>query len=115
VVGLAIPDAVPLACDCLVRTDATHRCTRATAALPTGNLNADGVSDLTEGAVYSMNVAALGKEAVSITGGTRRLGFYGVTPIAKPTATTSPATDAAITLSLVNDLRSRLVTLGLIS
>jgi parallel beta-helix repeat protein len=79
-----------------------------------GNLNADGVSDLTEGAVYAMNVAALGKEAVSITGGTRRLGFYGTAAIAKPTATPAAATDAATTQALVNDLRAKLVALGLV-
>ncbi|YCK81421.1 right-handed parallel beta-helix repeat-containing protein [Arthrobacter sp. D3-18] len=43
-----------------------------------------------------------------------KMGFYGATPVAKPTATPVAATDAATTQALVNDLRSKLIALGLI-
>ncbi|CAG2144403.1 hypothetical protein LMG31506_02998 [Cupriavidus yeoncheonensis] len=42
-------------------------------------------------------------------------GFYGATPIVRPTGTPAAATDAATTQSLVNSLRASLIALGLVS
>ena len=44
----------------------------------------------------------------------RKTGFYGVPPVARPTVAAA-ATDAATTQALVNDLRAKLIAVGLIS
>ena len=49
------------------------------------------------------------------TSTTQKLGFYNATPVVRPTATPANATDLATALTLVNDLKSKLVTLGLIA
>jgi hypothetical protein len=43
------------------------------------------------------------------------LGFYGKAPVVQPTGTPAAATDLATTTALVNDLRAKLITLGLIA
>ena len=45
----------------------------------------------------------------------QKLGFYNATPIVQPSATPANATDLATALTLVNDIKSKLVTLGLIA
>jgi len=42
------------------------------------------------------------------------LGFYGTTPIAKQTGTPAAATDLATALALVNDLRAKLLAVGIV-
>lgn len=49
------------------------------------------------------------------TATTQKLGFYNATPVVQPSATPVDATDLATALTLVNDLKSKLVTLGLIA
>lgn len=44
-----------------------------------------------------------------------KIGFFGATPVARPTGTPVAATDAATTQTLVNSLRASLVALGLIA
>ena len=44
-----------------------------------------------------------------------KLSFYGATPIVRPTSTPANATDLATALTLVNDLKAKLIALGLIS
>lgn len=46
---------------------------------------------------------------------THKLAFWGATPIVRPTGTPAAATDAATTQALVNDIRTKLIALGLIS
>ena len=45
----------------------------------------------------------------------QKLGFFNATPVVQPSATPVDATDLATALTLVNDLKSKLVTLGLIA
>ena len=45
----------------------------------------------------------------------QKLGFYNATPVVRPSATPANATDLATALTLVNDLKSKLITLGLIA
>ena len=45
----------------------------------------------------------------------QKLGFYNATPVVRPSSTPANATDLATALTLVNDLKSKLVTLGLIA
>lgn len=45
----------------------------------------------------------------------QKFGFYGATPIVRPTGTPAAATDLATAIALVNSLRASLVALGLIS
>jgi hypothetical protein len=49
------------------------------------------------------------------TSASQRLAFYGATPIVRPTATPPAAADPATTMALVNDLRTKLISLGLIA
>lgn len=44
-----------------------------------------------------------------------KLGFYTTTPIVKPTATSADATDLASAITLVNNLKAKLIALGLIA
>lgn len=48
------------------------------------------------------------------TAAAQMLAFYGNTPIVRPTATPAAAVDPATTMALVNDLRTKLLALGLI-
>lgn len=61
---------------------------------------------------------AQGSEAlttlIEVKGGAR-LGFFGATPVVKPTATPANATDLATAQTLVNDLKAKLISLGLIA
>lgn len=45
----------------------------------------------------------------------QKLGFYNATPVVQPSSTPANATDLATALTLVNDLKSKLITLGLIA
>jgi len=47
--------------------------------------------------------------------GTQKLAFYGATPVIRPTGTPAVATDLATALTLLNDVRAKLITLGLIA
>jgi len=49
------------------------------------------------------------------TGPLQKMGFYGAVPIVRPTATPVAAVDPATTMALVNDVRAKLIALGLIS
>lgn len=60
--------------------------------------------------------------SVGTTSGTKigtatnqKLGFYNATPVVQPSSTPANATDLATAITLVNDLKSKLVTLGLIA
>ena len=48
------------------------------------------------------------------TGINQKLGFYNATPIVQPASTPAAATDLATALTLVNDLRTKLLALGLV-
>jgi hypothetical protein len=48
------------------------------------------------------------------TATTQKIGFFNAAPVVRPTATPAAATDPATTMALVNDLRTKLITLGLI-
>lgn len=48
-------------------------------------------------------------------GATEKLAFYGATPIVRPASTPAAATDLATALTLVNDLRTKLLALGIIA
>ena len=45
----------------------------------------------------------------------QKLGFFNATPVVQPTATPAAATDPATTMALANDLRAKLISLGLIA
>lgn len=61
-------------------------------------------------------LAGLGGTGQAVKWGTAgELAFHGATPIAKQTGTPAAATDAATTMALANDLRAKLIALGLIS
>jgi hypothetical protein len=49
------------------------------------------------------------------TSASQKLGFYNATPIVKPTGTPVNATDLATAQALVNDLKAKLIALGLIA
>ena len=49
------------------------------------------------------------------TSATQKVGFYGATPVVRPTATPANATDLATAQTLVNDLKAKLIALGLIA
>jgi len=49
------------------------------------------------------------------TAATQKLAFYGATPIVRPASTPAAAVDPATTMALVNDLRTKLIALGLIA
>jgi len=48
------------------------------------------------------------------TATTQKFAFWGAAPIVRPTATPAAAVDPATTMALVNDLRAKLIALGLI-
>jgi len=49
------------------------------------------------------------------TAATQKLSFYGATPIVQPSSTSAAATDLATVITLANNLRSKLISLGLIA
>lgn len=49
------------------------------------------------------------------TSAAQKLAFYGSTPIVRPTGTPAAATDLASALTLINDLREKLLSLGVIA
>jgi hypothetical protein len=49
------------------------------------------------------------------TSATQKLGFYGATPVVRPTATPADATDLATALTLLNNLKAKLIALGLVA
>ena len=73
-------------------------------------LDDTGVLRVANAGVYT---ALDGTVRVSASGG--QVGFYGTTPIVRPTGTPAAATDPATTMALVNSLRASLIALGLIS
>lgn len=75
-----------------------------------GNLG--GVTDITTGVSTIINSTT---GSLRFDGGSGRLGFYGATPVVKPTGTPPASTDLATAIALANDLRSKLVAIGLIS
>lgn len=74
-----------------------------------------GALDLRGGEMYgdislpSTNGTKIGTTAL------QKFAFYGATPIVRPTSTPANATDLATALTLVNDLKAKLIALGLIS
>jgi hypothetical protein len=68
--------------------------------------------NLTDGLVFNCGTT-LGNRIG--TAATQKLGFYGATPVVRATGTPAAATDPATTMALVNDLRAKLIALGLIS
>lgn len=46
---------------------------------------------------------------------TQKMGFYGATPIVQPASTPAAASDPATTQALVNDIRTKLLALGLVA
>lgn len=89
-----------------VLADTTTRVTmlEATGSVLTGAVVLDEGTDL---------VAGTGTGSRIGTAAQQRLGFYGATPVPRPAAPT-PATDAQGAVELANQLRQRLVDLGLI-
>ncbi|MGI5245429.1 hypothetical protein [Dactylosporangium sp. CA-139066] len=49
------------------------------------------------------------------TSATQKLGFFGATPVVRPIGTPANASDLATAQALVNDLKAKLIALGLIS
>jgi hypothetical protein len=88
----------------------------------------DGIQ-FTVGSVQQMSITPnflIFKDSFFIAGGstsglkigtaaTQKLGFYGATPVVRPTGTPAAASDPATTMALVNSLRASLIALGLIS
>jgi len=74
-----------------------------------------GALDIRGGEMYgdislpSINGTKIGTTAL------QKFAFYGATPIVRPTSTPADATDLATALTLVNDLKAKLIALGLIS
>ena len=74
-----------------------------------------GALDMRGGEMYgdislpSINGTKIGTTAL------QKLGFYGATPIVRPSATPADATDLASAIALVNNLKAKLIALGLIS
>jgi hypothetical protein len=70
--------------------------------------NATGaVTDASSGSVYLANIPALTQDSVSAYGGTRYLGFFGTTPVVRPSAytqtyATASRTHAAYTADVEN-------------
>ena len=77
-----------------------------------GGFTLNGTMTLNNGVNFSVGTATGSKIATSAT---QKIAFYGATPIVQPSATPVDATDLATALTLVNDLKSKLVTLGLIA
>jgi hypothetical protein len=48
-------------------------------------------------------------------GPTQKLGFWGKTPVVQPSATPAAATDLATALTLINDLRTKLLAVGIVA
>jgi len=63
--------------------------------------------------VYDVSTARYGVDMVAVSGGVQ-LGFYGVTPVSRA-ALAANATDLATALTLVNDVKTKLISLGLVS
>ena len=63
--------------------------------------------------VYDVSTARYGVDMVAVSGGVQ-LGFYGVTPVSRA-ALAANATDLATALTLVNDIKTKLISLGLVS
>jgi hypothetical protein len=76
--------------------------------LGSGALNLSGV-----GAAWNTIPAASITKSLK-HGASATLGFYGTTPIVKPTGTPAAATDLATALTLINDLRAKLLALGVV-
>jgi len=53
--------------------------------------------------------------SVMVAGSGGKIGFHGTAPIAKQTGTPAAATDLATALTLINDLRAKLLALGIIA
>jgi hypothetical protein len=80
-------------------------------SLIAGNLTSGGIT-MTDG----KNIAAGAVTGTQIgTAAAQKLGFFGKAPVVQPAATPVAAVDPATTMALVNDLRAKLITLGLIA
>lgn len=67
-----------------------------------------------DGTTLHMGLGGAGG-GIKLGGGTsEKMAFWGATPIVRPTLTNAAATDLATTTLLVNELRSKLVSLGLV-
>lgn len=74
-----------------------------------------GALDIRGGEMYG-DIAMPSVSGTKIgTGSSQKLAFYGSTPIVRPSATSADATDLASAIALVNDLKAKLIALGLIS
>jgi hypothetical protein len=72
--------------------------------------NASGTINVADGSNLILGTAT----GIKIgTAANQKLGFYGATAVVQPSATPAAATDLATVIALANDLRSKLLTLGL--
>jgi hypothetical protein len=53
--------------------------------------------------------------SIIAAGASQKLGFWGKTPVVQPSGTAAAATDLATALTLVNDLRAKLLSVGIIA
>ena len=113
--------AGPLALGTTPATTGAIRLPNNQAVMARNAANSADVNVVTVGAANGVNVGSAGATSVGLGAPTipvyvyGNVGFYGTTPIAKPTGTPAAAVDAATTMALVNDLRAKLIALGLIS
>ena len=78
-----------------------------------GSTAAVGASGLT--LAEGKNIAAGTVAGTKIgTAATQKLGFFNHAPVVQPASTPAAATDPATTMALVNDLRTKLLALGLV-
>lgn len=80
-------------------------------AFESGSATLDGALRLGDG---SDIVLGAGRGSKIGTATTQKIGFFNAAPVARPEATPPEATDLATALTLVNDLRAKLLRLGLI-
>lgn len=77
-------------------------------ALALLTVRSQGIADAADLSFGTTNGTKLG------TATNQKIGFYGATAIVRPSSTPAAATDLATALTLVNDLRTKLLALGLI-
>jgi hypothetical protein len=78
-----------------------------------GTMLTVGSSSLTVGDGKTLSFGTTNGTKIGATSA-QKLAFFGSTPIERPSGTPAAAIDAVTTQALVNDLRSKLITLGLI-
>lgn len=74
-------------------------------------MRSQGFSD---GTTLHMGIGGAGSGIKLGGAATEKMAFWGATPIVRPAGTPAAATDAATTQALANDLRTKLIALGLI-